>query len=265
MQFQRDPNDEMRIDRLIDNLEPHYQNLDHIVDYLIRPVVSERKFKYLDACRFKIKAIWYVKNRIENLDTQYKELLSLCISKNALNKLSLSKNEDLGEGYYCYVPFYEAVEFENLLSQGKACLDCFSKAIGSVYGESPNNVDKLLKVLKSKPRDPRIDKLLSFIQKSYRLQGVIIDPKIHKKKSIRDLIAHRERIDIFFTIRTDPESGKYTLSDGALLNMRHSSICRVPNYLVKRIANKVWFVLSGIIKNCFEVLFDGTNTTPSSN
>jgi len=264
-----DLGDKMTIDQFKDNLEPYYHNLDHIVENLIHPVVSKPEFKYFEACSSKIKAIWYIKNRIEDLDTQYKRYLSLCISENALDKLSLIKNEDLGEDYDSYFPFFEAVEFENLLSQGKACLDCFSKAIGSVYGESPNNIDKLINVLKSKPKDSKISKLLSFIQRSDRLRGVIIDPKTHKKThkktSIRDLITHRQKIDILFAIHTDTKTGNYILSDGALLNMRHPSICRFPNYLVTNISDRVWFLLLGMIENCFKVLFDGINTTASKN
>jgi hypothetical protein len=250
----------MTIDQFKDDLEPHYDNLDHIVGNIIRPLIPMKKFKYFEACRFKLKAIYYIQNKIESLDSQYKKFLSLFITENALHKLSLTGDEDC----YFYVPFYEALEFENLLSQGKACLDCFSKAIGSIYNESPNNIDRLLNILKSKPKNHKIDKLLSFIKKSDRLNGVIIDPKSNEKKSIRDLISHRERIDIFFRIRLDHNTGKYVLSNGALLNMRHPEISRFPNYLVTEISAKVWFLLLGIIENCFRVQFIESDATASN-
>ena len=250
----------MTIDQFKNDLEPHYDNLDHIVEDIIRPVIPTKRFKYFEACRFKMKAIYYIQNKVESLDSQYKTFLSLCIAENALHKLTLTGDKEC----YFYVPFYEALEFENLLSQGKACLDCFCKAIGSIYNESPNNIDKLLNVLKSKPQDPKIDKLLSFIRESDRLNGVIIDPKSNKKKSIRDLISHRERIDIFFTLRLDQNTGKYVLSNGALLNMRHPEISRFPNYLVTEISAKVWFLLLGIIENCFKIQFIGYDATASN-
>lgn len=244
----------MTIEQFKDNLEPHYDNLDHIIENIIRPAVSDGKFKYFEACRFKIKSIWYIERKIETLDDQYKKFLSLCISENALYKLKLSGDKDC----YFYFPFYEALEFENLLSHGKSCLDCFSKAIGSVYDESPNNIKSLINVLKSKPRNDRIDKLLSFIEEAERLHGVIVDPKTNGKKSLRDLINHRERVDIFFNLRMDQDTGKYALSKGALLNMKHPEIIKFPNYLVTEISTKIWFLLLGIIENCFKIQFDDT-------
>jgi hypothetical protein len=171
--------DDMTINQFKDVLEPHYDNLDQIVEDIIRPVVPTKRFKYFEACRFKLKAIYYIQNKIESLDSQYKKYLSLCIAENNLHKLRLSGDKER----YFYIPFYEALEFENLLSQGKACLDCFSKAIGSIYNESPNNIDKLINVLELKPKNHKIDKLLSFIKESYKLNGVIIDPKSNKKRA----------------------------------------------------------------------------------
>jgi hypothetical protein len=250
----------MTIDEFKDALEPPYNNLDHIIEDIIRPMISVEKFKYFEACRFKMKAIYYIQKKVETLDSQYRKFLSLCIAKDALHKLSLTASKDC----YFYVPFYEAFEFENLLSQGKACLDCFSKAIGSMYNESPNNIDKLVNVLKLKPKNHKIDKLLRFIRESYRLNGVLIDPMSKGKKSIRDIISHRERIDIFFSIRLDRNTGKYVLSDGALLNMRHPEISQFPNYFVTVISAKVWYLLLGIIENCFKVQFIKSNA-PVSN
>lgn len=247
----------MTIDQFRDGLEPYYSNLDHIVDDIIRPMISKKRFKYFDACRFKIKAIYYTQKKIEALDRQYEEFLSLCIAENALGELALTGDADC----YLYVPFYEALEFENLLSQGKACLDCFSKAIGSIYDESPNNIDKLANVLKSKPQNHKIDRLLSFIKESERLNGVIIDPKSKEKKSIRDIISHRERIDIFFSMRLDHHTEKYVLSKGALLNMKHPEILRFPNYRVTEISAKVWHHLLGIMENCFKIQFIESNST----
>jgi hypothetical protein len=38
--------------------------------------------------------------------------------------------------------------------------------------------------------------------------------------------------------------------------MRHPEIAKLPNYLVTEIANKVWFLLLGIVENCFRIQFD---------
>ena len=153
---------------------------------------------------------------------------------------------------------FEAVEFENLLTQGKACLDIFSKAIGSLYchGGLPRNLKSLVKILESKS-DGKVSKLLEFIYHERKLHGVIIDPiSKERKKSLRDLIIHYERADIFFTVRKDDTTHEFILSSGALVNMRHPEIAKLSNYLVTEIANKVWFLLIGIVENCFRVQFD---------
>jgi hypothetical protein len=125
-----------------------------------------------------MKGLWYIQQNVEALDNQYKKFLQLCITENALHKLSLTGDKEC----YFYFPFYEALEFENLLSQGKACLDCFSKALGSIYNENPNNIDKLLNVLKLQSKTDIIDKTLSFINEKDRLHGVIkIRERIRRK------------------------------------------------------------------------------------
>jgi hypothetical protein len=246
------------IENFKDKLEPHYETLDHIVDDIIRHKVSEKQFKFFDACRFKLKAIWYILKRIEELDNEYKNYLLLCKSNDALEGLPLTKSKDWSEKYNLFFPFFEAVEFENLLTQGKSCLDVFSKAVGSLYapGSLPKNLKGLIKILESKSNE-KISKLLEFIYHEHKLHGVIIDPISKKgKKSLRDLIIHYERADIFFTIRKDDETHEHILSSGAIVNMRHPEIAKLPNYLVTEIANKVWFLLLGIVENCFRIQFD---------
>lgn len=247
----------MQVNELKDILEPYYDNIDHIVEDLIRPVVHPKNLKYFEACQFKLKALWYINSKIEKLDNQYKQYLSLCIAEDALDRRSLRKNEKWGEDCYCYYPFYEAIEFENLLAQGKACLDCFSKAIGSVYDEKPNNIIKLINVLKEKKDNPKTDKFLNILKNADRLHGIVIDPK-KNKKSIRDLITHLERADIFFTIHINNQNNKleYNLSQGALLNMRHPKIFKMPNYLVTKITERLWFWLKNTIENSFKILVE---------
>ena len=86
-----------------DKLEPHYEMLDHIIDDVIRTKVSEKQFKFYDACRFKLKSIWYILKRIEELDNEYKDYLLLCKSNNALE--SPFNKKDWGEKYDLYFPF----------------------------------------------------------------------------------------------------------------------------------------------------------------
>jgi hypothetical protein len=238
-----------------DDLEPHYDELDVLVDKIVNSgKVSASQSKYFEACRFKVKVLWYISQKIESLDRQYREHISAYTGSEDLSDLKLHKIEDRQSDFYIYYPFFEALEFENLLSQGKSCLDCFAKAVGSLYRESPNNIDTLSRVLRENHLDETTKQLLDFIDESKRLHGVIIDPNKGGKKSIRDLIAHRERIDIFFVIRKDAAGKIASISEGALLNMRHCEFMRFPNYLVRDVSSKVWFLALGIVQNCFKVL-----------
>jgi hypothetical protein len=247
----------MSIVKLKDELEPYYDNLDHIVNDIVQPKVRGDQFKLFDACRFKIKSIWYIQKRIEELDNQYKDSLLSCIAENALAELSLTQNKDWGAEYFFYFPFFEATEFENLLTQGKACLDSFAKAIGSIYspGGLPKNLKGLIRILESKSGDLKVDKIIEFIRHEHKLRGVVIEPLRREQKSLRDLVIHYGRADIFFSIRRDKE-GKYNLSQGALVNMKNPHIAKLPNYNVTEIAAKVWFLLLGIIENCFKIQFE---------
>lgn len=243
---------------LKDKLEPHYDNLDHIVDDIIRYKVSVNQFKLFDTTRFKLKSIWYILRRIEDLDDKYKNLLSTYIAKGMLSELSLTKNDNWGEDYNLYFPFFEAIEFENLLYQGKACLDCFSKALSSVINTDSmsRNLKTLKNNLQSKSGDPKIKRMLEIIEHGNRLHGVVIDPIGEEKKSLRDLITHYEKVDIFFAIRKNVPDDKYILSEGALVNMKHGRLPKFPNYRVTDIANKIRFLVRGIVENCFKIQFE---------
>lgn len=243
----------MDIDAVRDQLEPYYGNLDHIVEDVIKPSVKKGIVKYFECCRFKLKTIWYTDRRIHEWDEKYKEYLSECISSNAVGQLSLTVKSQKRDTVQCYFPFYEAIEFENILSQGKACLDCFSKALGSMYDQSgANNISKLQKVLESNRHKEKVDELLDVVSETNRLLGVLIDPKAGKK-SIRDLINHRERVNIYFSLREN--NGSYTLSHGALLDMDHPEIPLLRNYLVTNISAKIHTLLSGVIEKSFRIQF----------
>ena len=249
--------------KLKDQLEPYFDNLDHIVNDILQPKVGGHQFKLFDACRLKIKYIWYIQKRVEELDNQYKEFLLLCINKNSIAKLSLTQNKEFGAEYFFYFPFFEAIEFKNLLTQGKACLDLFAKGIGSIYrpGGLPKNLKNLIKILKQKSGDRRVDRILKYIYYEHKLRGVVIDPVDEGQETLRDLVVHYGRADIFFSIKGD-EKGRYNLSKGALVNMRNPQISMLSNYLVTEIAAKVWFLLLGIIENCFKIQFEDNSQTP---
>jgi hypothetical protein len=245
------------LDKLRDELEPYYSEFDTIIDEIINKLkLSPGKTKYFEACRFKVNALWYILDKINSLDSKYREYIALHISNNKLNQLKLVEFSNDKDLHYQYFPFHEALEFENLLSQGKSCLDCFSKACGSLYGESPNNIDNLSKVLRANHLNDTTNKLLETIDESERLHGVIIDPQSKSKKSIRDLISHRERADIFFIIRKDLKVNEFYVSDNALLNMGHDELIRFPNYLVINISSKVWYLVLGVMQNCFNIILE---------
>src|SRR3990172_3316758 len=191
----------------MDELEPHYDELDAFVDKIVNSgTVSPSQAKYFEACRFKVKALWYISQKIESLDRQYREHISI----------------SSGDAEFSELRF--------------------------------NKIDALSRVLRENHLDETTRQLLDYIDESKRLHGVIIDPNKGGKKSIRDLIAHRERIDIFFIIRKDDAGEISSISEGALLNMRHREFVRFPNYSVRDVSSKVWFLVLGIVQNFLKVL-----------
>jgi hypothetical protein len=248
------------IGKLRDILEPYQTDLDFLTKDVIEGKVSKGNFKYFEACVFKVKVLYYIMEKVKTLDSQYKHLLESHISDNTLNELEFTNNDTIDENVKLYEPFYEIFEFENLLTQSKSCLDCYSKAIGSLFKESPNNLYRLIKVLKGNHLEEKyVKNLLDIINKNIvKLKGIVLDPNILKRKSLRDLSAHREKANIFFTIRK--EDNECLLSDGALVNMNHNEISLLPNYLVKNISSDVWFSTLKIVEDSFALLFNDSNS-----
>jgi hypothetical protein len=248
---------------LKDQLDPYFDNLDHIVNEMIRPKVRGHQFKLFDACRFKIKYVWYIQKRIDELDKQYREFLLLCIARNSIEKLSLTQIEEFGADYFFYFPFFEGIEFKNLLAQGKACLDLFAKGIGSIYRSDslPKNIMNLIKILKRRSGDQKVDRILKYIYYEHKIHGVVVDPVNEGQKALRDLVVHSGRTDIFFSIKRD-EKRNYNLSKGALVNMRNPQSSTLSNYPVTEIAAKVWLLILGIIENCFKIQFEDNFEAP---
>jgi hypothetical protein len=253
----------MNFVKLKGELEPYFDNLDYIVNDMIKAKVRGYQFKVFDACRFKVKYVWYIQKRIEELDKQYRQFLLLCIAKNSIENLSLTQIEEFGADYFFYFPLFEGIEFKNLLAQGKACLDLFAKGIGSIYRPDlrPKNLMNLIKILKRKSGDQKVDRILRYIYFEHKIQGVVVDPVDEGQKTLRDLVLHSGRTDIFFSIRRD-EKGNFNLSKGALVNMRSPQTSTLSNYLVTEIAAKVLFLLLSIIENCFKIQFEDNSETP---
>jgi hypothetical protein len=243
----------MQLSEYRNSLEPSYDDFDDIIVRLIRPQVSDEIFRHFDACRFKVKALYYLYKRVQDLDKQYHKYLSLALLEKNLDNLHM-----IEQGvHYFYFPFFEAMEFENILSQGKAALDCFSLAIGSMYHHDnvPTSITALCNDLQTIKQNQKAKALINIIKEYERLWGLVVKPSGNEKWSIRDLINHRERVDIFFTIRLDRKTGRHLLSDGALVNNKHKGLPRFRNYLVSEVSGKIWFMVLGIIENCFKIQF----------
>jgi hypothetical protein len=242
--------DDKRYGCIMDELEPYWEEVDGLVQEKIRFVVAPAHFKHFDACRFKLKALWYINSRVEDLDLRYGQLVDSFLNQETYDRFV--KGDD---GSWSYFPFFEAVEFENLLTQSKACLDCFSKAVGSTFGELPNNVSALERVLRSKQSDnnrrtAQAEKLLQKIDEAKdRLTGIVLDPGNDGKKSIRDLVSHREHASIHFRITRAQQR-----SSNALINGAHPEIVRLPNYRVTEISETVWYHTKKLVEESLPLL-----------
>lgn len=240
-----------------EGLEPYYGDVDGIVDNVIKGAVTKGQLKHFEACKFKVKALWYIKDKIEELDNRYLKSVSLCMEEENFSHF-VKLPSDTGYEYE-YFPFFEAIEFENILSQGKACFDTFSKAVGSLFNECPNNLEKLEVVLKHNvaKRDKRAGEVLKTIHFADKIKGVILDPKVGNKKSIRDLISHQEKANIKFLVSKNKD-GKFTCSKGALLGFRHPQMVLLNNYLVNNIASAIWYYTMITVEKSFKAAFPKT-------
>lgn len=236
------------VEDLQDKLEPYWEEVDGLIEQAMHSVVPSKYFKYFEACRFKLKALWYLMSRVSELDERYGQLVDGFIT--ARNFTRFTPNDD---GSWSYFPYFEALEFENLLSQGKACLDCFAKAVGSAFGNLPNNLSGLVAILRQKEKrvTGRVasDLLDKIATAEGRLKGVVLDPDRQGKKSIRDLISHRERATIHFRIN---KSGRTAF---ALVRSDHPELVRLPNYRVTELSSRVWYHTHKLIAESFPIVF----------
>lgn len=227
---------------LEDQLEPYWEELDGLVLEKIRSAVRAAHFKHFDACRLKLKALWYINSRVEDLDLKYGRLVDSFLNQETFDRFA--KNND---GSWSYFPFFEALEFENLLNQSKACLDCFSKAVGSTFGELPNNVSKLEHVLRSNNGKNRINLLQKIAEARNHLDGIVLNPG-NGKKSIRDLVSHREHASIHFRIIQSQRSRN------ALVKSDHPELTRLLDYRVTEISERVWYHTKKLVEESLPLL-----------
>lgn len=208
---------------------------------------------YFESVIYRLKDVFYVYQKIENLDEEYLRFINLCISKNEFRDQYFQSEENLK---YLLYPSFEDFEFGNILMKGKSCLDCYSMAIGSkLFNKRPDNI-KGLKNLLSSSTDVKAKSILSCIEKCEPyLVGIILDPGIDGKKSLRDIYAHHDGPNVSFFVSPN-EQGSYTSTSGAIINMHDRRIPLLQNYLVKNIAGDTWFYLFEIVRNTFSILSD---------
>lgn len=238
--------------RLRDRLEPFWEDVDGLVDGELKAVLPPEQYLRFDACRTKMKALWYRRSRVAELDEQYGHVVDdLRSQRSAVDRLPRN-----GDGSRSYRPFSEAMEFEDLLDQAKACLDTFSLGVGMVsrgstsLADVPSNLSALANALRQRRKAGQaVADLLSRIEQAEgRLKGLVLDPgdkgqtnPDRRKKSLRDLIAHREGACIEFRIS---EGGR---SAGALLR-DHPQIVRQSNRRVTAIADEIWHQTSSLVR-----------------
>lgn len=238
--------------RLRDQLDPYWGPIDRLITQDLSPAVSGKSRRYFEACRLKLKAIWYLKNTVEDLDRKYGRHVDAMLGTSETDTLPLNH-----DGSRSYCPFFEMVEFENLLIQAKSCLDCFARAIGAQFNENPRNLQSLEKILKQAERssDRTIRDAASGILQIIdahkpQLIGVILDPgpPPHRRpgtpdrKSIRDLISHYESAPVHFRIT----SGRR--SKTAEVRRDHPQLVHLINYGVPYWSRWVWYRTRNLIE-----------------
>lgn len=105
----------------------------------------------------------------------------------------------------------------------------------------------------SQSRDQAVAGLASDLLKNIataerRLKGIVLDPGRQGKKSIRDLIAHREHASIHFRIN------KAGPTKFALVRRDHPELIRLPTYRVTELSDRVWYDTHRLIAECFPIV-----------
>jgi len=252
------------IDKAADGLFPFNQYaIDGIFEEKIKPNLSDSQAKYFYSTTIKFKHLWQITKKIEKLDEQYLNFVNFCIEKNEFRPQHYTKATTNSSYFYFLYPFYEAIEFENMLFHGKACLDCFSLAIGSLFKQNTQKLDSLLNALTSLANNNHMaSKILNCIKtEETSLRGLTLDPKKEGEKSVRDLISHWQKAPIQFQIYKN-KNGEFSTTSGAILDMDHPNISLKSNYLVKNIASNIWYYTLNIISNSFGYIAEQYKNNP---
>ena len=223
---------------LRDQLEPFWEDVDGVVSRRLRPVAPHACYLYFESCRVKLKMVYYHLQRIEELDARYGELVDALLE--ADDRKEFESNPD---GTRSYHPFFEAMEFESLLLQAKACVDSFSRGTGATFGDPAAKLSKLIQVLNQQP-DAEATQLHNIATRAQeRLKGIVLDPDVSAgvagrpaRKSVRDLVGHYGAGAIHFRIDRQGRRSTHAL-------MRKDDRLRLPtsNQTVVSVSKNAWY------------------------
>lgn len=237
-----------------DELFPFWSLVDTLVEKKIKDFVTPGQYKLFDSCRRKLTCLWYIYKRIFELDYKYARLGEELLTSPQREIEQLVYIKPIGQNEYRYDAYWEAIEFEHLLSQAKACADIFARAVGSFFKNNASNLQKLEKVLeriRGENKDSAKKILIQIDKNKKYLKGIILSPEQHtKNQSLRDLLTHYESLDVWFKIRLPggkEDAGVY----GGFVDTRG---IRVQNFKAINISQSLWFGLKSMVENSFAIL-----------
>src|SRR5262249_48763794 len=140
---------------LSDRLQPYWDTVDtqviRISDLatagLATPLLHGPQIGYFRSSALNLKAVWYLRSQIERLDVEYGELVGAEMPE------AFQDGELLGpasafwtrrkDGTWYYLPFFEVVEFQHLLTTAGASLELMAQGIGALFSNQPHNLKAL--------------------------------------------------------------------------------------------------------------------------
>lgn len=237
-----------------DELFPFWSLVDTLVEKKIKDIVTPGQYRLFDSCRRKLVCLWYIHKRIFELYSKYTGLGKELLSSPEKEIKQLVYIKPLGPHEYRYDAYWEAIEFEHLLSQAKACTDIFARAVGVFFKNSASNLQKLEKVLervRGENKDIARKILIQIDNNKKYLKGIILPPDQHNKnQSLRDLLTHYESLDVWFKIRLRGGKGDVGVF-GGFVDTRG---IMVPNFKAINISQALWFGVKRMVEGSFAVL-----------
>jgi hypothetical protein len=134
--------------KLGDRYEPYRDQIDVEV-WHIRDLAAPSTARYFETALANLRAVWYLRSRVEQLDAEYGRLADEARRTGAYNA---SFTPEVG-GVRQLVPFFEVMEFEHLLSAAKVRPRARSWPASSVTPERSRNASASR--AKSTTRSPR--------------------------------------------------------------------------------------------------------------